>query len=71
MVKALGTAKRLHKEADEVEETARGWEDKAVLALQNGDEGLAREALKRKAKAEKKPSPYVGELTESTATSRG
>jgi len=53
MVKALGTAKRLRKEADEVEETARTWEDKAVLALQNGDEELAREALRRKAKAEK------------------
>jgi len=52
MVKALGTAKRLHKEADEIEEKARGWEDKAVLALQNGDDDLAREALKRKAKAE-------------------
>ncbi len=60
MVKALGTAKRLNKEADEVEETARTWEDKAVLALQNGDEALAREALRRKAKAEKEAQTIRG-----------
>lgn len=53
MVVQLGTAKRLDKKRDEQLAEAKGWEDKAVLALQQGDEDLAREALKRKGRLER------------------
>jgi len=46
----LGTAKRLEKKAEEHAQELQGWEDKAVLALRAGDEGLARDALKMKQK---------------------
>ena len=54
LVQTLGAAKRLAKEAAQHEEEADDWERKAVLALKQDDEELAREALKRKAKARKK-----------------
>jgi len=53
LVGTLGTAKRLLKKAKEHEEEATSWEDKAMLALKSGDEDLAREALRRKARARK------------------
>lgn len=52
LVQTLGTAKRLLKKAQEHEGEAARWEDKAVVALQQGDEPLAREALRRKAREE-------------------
>jgi phage shock protein A len=52
VVTALATEKQLEKKvADQVQE-AEAWERKAMLALEHGDEELAREALKRKKKAE-------------------
>ena len=54
LVQTLGAAKRLAKEADRHEEEASDWERKAVLALKQEDEELAREALKRKAKSTRK-----------------
>jgi phage shock protein A len=53
LVTTLGTAKRLEKKAAELLAEARAWEDKAVLALRSQDESLAREALKRKSRAER------------------
>ena len=53
LVTTLGAAKRLDKKATELDEEAQGWEQKAVLALEQGDEELAREALRRKARATK------------------
>jgi len=53
LVTAKATAKRLEKKALEHEEEASDWERKAVLALKSDDEELAREALRRKAKATK------------------
>lgn len=50
LVQTLGTAKRLEKKKEELEEEVARWEDKAVLALKSGDEELAREALKMKQK---------------------
>ncbi len=50
LVTTMGTAKRLEKKAAELADEAAGWEEKAVLALRSGDEGLAREALRRKAR---------------------
>lgn len=53
LVSTLGTAKRLEKKVIELQDEAKSWEDKAILALRTGDEALAREALKRKGRAER------------------
>jgi len=53
LVTTAATAKRLEKKALEHEEEASDWERKAVLALKSDDDELAREALRRKAKASK------------------
>jgi phage shock protein A len=50
LVQAMGTAKRLEKQAAELDEEAGTWERKAVLAIEQNDEDLAREALRRKAR---------------------
>ncbi len=60
LVQTLGAAKRLEKEAGDLEEEAEGWEEKAVLALKAGDDDLAREALKRKQKVRKKAEDTRG-----------
>ncbi|MCA9581974.1 MAG: PspA/IM30 family protein [Myxococcales bacterium] len=52
IVTTLGTAKRLLQKAKESQAEVASWEDRAVLALREGDEDLAREALKRKAIAQ-------------------
>ncbi|MEM9189136.1 MAG: PspA/IM30 family protein [Myxococcota bacterium] len=54
LLTTLGSAKRLIKKAEEHEAEAKRWEDKAVLALKTGDDELAREALRRKARAQSK-----------------
>ena len=53
LVTTLGTAKRLEKKVDALEDEVEGWEEKAVLAVKSGDDELAREALRRKAKLKK------------------
>lgn len=53
LVGTLGAAKRLQKKAIELDEEAARWEEKAALALREGDEELAREALRRKARTKK------------------
>lgn len=50
LISALGSAKRLDKKEKELEAEAADWERKAVLALEQDDEDLAREALRRKAR---------------------
>lgn len=52
VVQALATEKQLDRKSGELVKEAEGWERKAMLALEHGDEELAREALKRKKKAE-------------------
>jgi phage shock protein A len=51
LIEALGSAKRLEKEERELEQGALDWEQKAILALEQEDDDLAREALRRKARA--------------------
>lgn len=51
LIEALGSAKRLDKKEQELSEEAADWEQKAILALEQDDEELAREALRRKARA--------------------
>ena len=64
LVTAMGTAKRLDKEADALETEVDDWERKAVLALKSGDDDLAREALKRKAKAKSKVDRVRGQAAQ-------
>lgn len=54
LVSTLGAAKRLDKEAKELDEEVARWEKKAILALKTGDDELARAALKQKARTKKK-----------------
>lgn len=51
LVEALGSAKRLDKKERDLEQEAVDWEKKATLALEQDDDDLAREALRRKARA--------------------
>jgi phage shock protein A len=50
LVKTLANARRLEKEADDLDAEGSTWEERAVLALRTGDEGLARDALRQKAR---------------------
>src|SRR6478736_1292274 len=52
VVQALASEKQLEKKTADQVADSEGWERKAMLALEHGDEELAREALKRKKKAE-------------------
>ncbi|MBL8600763.1 MAG: PspA/IM30 family protein [Myxococcales bacterium] len=52
VVSSLASVKTLEKKQREVLEESSNWEKRAMLALEQGDEELAREALKRKKKAE-------------------
>jgi len=52
LVSSVATVKQLEKKyKDQVEESS-SWEKRAMLALEHGDDELAREALKRKKKSE-------------------
>jgi phage shock protein A len=51
LIEALGSAKRLDKKERDLEQDAVDWEQKAILALEQDDDDLAREALRRKARA--------------------
>ncbi len=51
VVIVVAQVKVLEKKRAQLEADAKAWEDKAVLALEGGDEELAKEALKRKQKS--------------------
>lgn len=52
VISSLATEKRLDKKSKDFLEEAASWERRAMLALEHGDDELAREALRRKKKAE-------------------
>jgi phage shock protein A len=54
LVETLGAAKRLEKEAEAERAEAARWEERATLAIREGDETLARDALKQKLATHKK-----------------
>jgi phage shock protein A len=64
LIEAMGSAKRLDKKEKELEQEAEDWERKAILALERDDEALAREALRRKAKASKEARAVRGRAAE-------
>lgn len=67
LIEAMGSAKRLEKKQNELEQEAADWERKAVLALEREDEDLAREALRRKARASRE-ARHVRERAAEQAT---
>jgi len=52
VVSAVASVKVMERKQRELLDEASSWERRAVMALEQGDEELAREALKRKKKAE-------------------
>ncbi|MCC7542554.1 MAG: PspA/IM30 family protein [Deltaproteobacteria bacterium] len=58
VVTALASEKLAAKKRDEAKAEVEGWERKAMLALETGDEELAREALRRKMKSTKDAENY-------------
>jgi phage shock protein A len=66
LVSTLGTAKRLEGEAEAQRVEAGRWEERATLAVRKGDDGLARDALKQKARATREHT----RLLEQAATAR-
>ncbi len=50
VITAVATEKQLRKQCDELKAQADKWEQRAVLAVKAGDDALAREALKQKAR---------------------
>ena len=66
LIEAMGSARRLDKKEKELEAEAQDWERKAVLALEQDDENLAREALRRKARALKEAQAVRARAAEQT-----
>ncbi len=56
---SIADEKRLKKQLEEQGELGREWERKAMLAVQAGDDGLAREALKRKTEHDTQAAEFL------------
>lgn len=52
VIVAVASEKQLRKKCNELKEESSKWEQRAMLAVQAGDDELAREALKQKARIE-------------------
>lgn len=64
IVTAMANEKMIAKKQEEALRKAKDWESKAMLALKSGDESLAREALRRKKKAEAEVDELKGQRNE-------
>ena len=58
---AIADEKRLKKQLDNELHMARGWEQKAMMAVRAGRDDLAKEALRRKAEHDQLSSEYQGQ----------
>jgi phage shock protein A len=67
VVTAMANEKMVAKKQEESLRKAKDWEGKAMMALKAGDEELAREALKRKKKAEAESAEFEGQRRESAS----
>ena len=56
---SIADQKRLEKQRDEQSELGKEWERKAMLAVRAGDDGLAREALRRKGEHDSQHQEFV------------
>lgn len=68
LIEAMGSAKRLDKKEQELEAEAAEWERKAVVALEQDDEDLARAALRRKARTLKEAQNVRARAAEHATT---
>lgn len=64
---ALAVEKRQRSRAEELAKSSQEWEDRAARALRAGDEGLAREALKRKSEIDAEGLAATRTLSDSVA----
>lgn len=67
VARCLGEEKRLQRRLETLEAEAKSWDEKAATAVRAGDDGLAREALRRKAAAEAERLEAVRHLSEQSA----
>lgn len=62
---AMATKKRIQRELQEAQNRAKGWEEKAQLAVNKGREDLAREALREKRRYRERSDALEAELLHS------
>ena len=67
VAKAIASQKRVQQQATQANNEANKWHQRAQLALQKGDEGLAREALGRKKVQTDAASSLQSQLDQQTA----
>ena len=62
MTEALALQKRLERDTEKEQSEAGKWEQKAILAVQNGKDDLAKEALVRKKEFERRALEFEKQL---------
>lgn len=67
-ITSLGSQKRLTEESAQLRAEGQRWEARAALALRNGDEALARDALQQKLETERKATALERDAAEHGAT---
>ncbi len=68
VARAIATQKRSQQQADKAETSANSWQQRAQLALQKGNEDLAREALVRKKTEAEAAAALKGQLTQQNSS---
>jgi phage shock protein A len=67
VAQAIATQKRTERQATQAETTAQEWYNRAQLALSNGDDNLAREALTRRKSYQETAKAMRSQLTQQSA----
>ncbi|HEY9612302.1 PspA/IM30 family protein [Allocoleopsis sp.] len=67
VAQAIATQKRTERQAAQAETTAQEWYNRAQLALANGDDNLAREALTRRKSYQETSKAMRSQLTQQSA----
>ncbi len=67
VAQAIATQKRTERQASQAEATAQEWYNRAQLALSNGDENLAREALTRRKSYQETAKAMRAQLTQQSS----
>lgn len=64
VAQAIATQKRTERQASQAQSTAQEWYNRAQLALNNGDENLAREALRRRQSYQETAKALTAQITQ-------
>lgn len=64
VAQAIATQKRTERQASQAQSTAQEWYNRAQLALNNGDENLAREALRRRQSYQETAKALTTQITQ-------